>query len=155
ARHFKAADQLAPPEEIEPLREALGKRFITIRSTLEEIGRTGQVAPRLSDAVSANGELLSSVVVAAAFRADGMKGVWVDVRSMMRTNGDFTRAAVQFDLANPKLKEGFTAALAGGGVPVTQGFIGSTADGVTTTIGRGGFPFFPFLIWAGGGARWN
>src|SRR5262249_14272280 len=152
ARHFKAADQLAPPEEIESLREALGKRFITIRSTLEEIGRTGQVTPRLSDAVSANGELLSSVVVAAAFRADGMKGVWVDVRSMMRTNGDFTRAAAQFDLAIPKLKEGFTAALAGGGVPVTQGFIGSTDDGVTTTIGRGGSDYSASIIGAAMGA---
>src|SRR6266508_4252963 len=33
----------------------------------------------------ANGALLSSLVVAAALRADGMKGVWVDVRPMMRT----------------------------------------------------------------------
>ena len=44
-----------------------------------------------------------------------MKGVWVDVRPMMRTNDDFTRAAPQFDVANPRLKEGFTAALADGG----------------------------------------
>src|SRR5262249_60849863 len=36
ARHFKAADQVAPAEELEPLREALGNRFITIRSTLGE-----------------------------------------------------------------------------------------------------------------------
>jgi len=148
ARHFKTADQLAPPEEIESLREALGKRFITICSTLEEIGRTGRVTPRLSDAVSSSGELLSSVVVAAAFRGDGMNGVWVDVRSMMRTNDDFTRAAPQYDIANPKLKEGFTAALAGGGVPVTQGFIGSTADGVTTTIGRGGSDYSASIIGA-------
>src|SRR5215510_9538144 len=146
AHHFKTADQLAPQQEIESLREALGKRFIAIRSTLEEINRTGQLTPRLSDAVSSNGELLSSPVVAAALRADGLKGVCVDVRSMMRTNDDFTRAAVQFDIANPKLKEGFTAALADGGVPVTQGFVGSTSDGVTTTIGRGGSDYSASII---------
>jgi len=154
-RHFKTADQLTPPEEIESLREALSKRFIAIRSTLEEIGQTGKLTPRLSDAVSASGELLSSVVVAAAFRADGMNGVWVDVRPMMRTNDDFTRAAVRFDIANPELKEGFTAALAGGGVPVTQGFIGSTSDGadsVTTTIGRGGSDYSTSIIGAAMGA---
>jgi aspartate kinase len=152
AHHFLTADQLAPPDEIESLREALGKRFIAIQSTLEEIGQTGQLTPRHSDAVSANGELLSSVIVAAAFRAGGMKGVWVDVRPMMRTNDDFTRAAVQFEIANPKLKEGFGAALAGGGVPVTQGFIGSTADGVTTTIGRGGSDYSTSIIGAAMGA---
>ncbi|MCI0390479.1 MAG: lysine-sensitive aspartokinase 3 [Acidobacteria bacterium] len=152
AHHFKTADQLAPPDEIESLREALGKRFIAIHSSLEEIGQTGQLTPRLSDAVSANGELLSSVVVAAAVRADGMKGVCVDVRPMMRTNDDFTRAAAQFEIANPKLKESFTAVLAGGGVPVTQGFIGSTADGVTTTIGRGGSDYSTSIIGAAMGA---
>src|SRR5262252_9694436 len=153
AHHFKTADQLAPQQEIQSLREALGERFIALRSTLEEIGQTGRVTPRLSDAVSSNGELLSSLIVAAALRADGMKGVWVDVRPMMRTNDDFTRAAPQYDIANPKLKEGFTAALAGGGVPVTQGFIGSTADGVTTTIGRGGSDYSASIIGAAVGAE--
>jgi aspartate kinase len=148
AHHFKTAEQLAPRQEIESLRDALGKRFIAIRSTLEEIGQTGHLTPRLSDAASSSGELLSSLIVAAALRADGMKGVWVDVRPMMRTNDDFTRAAPQFEIANPKLKEGFTAALSDGGAPVTQGFIGSTADGVTTTIGRGGSDYSASIIGA-------
>jgi aspartate kinase len=146
--HFKTAGQLALPEEVESLRAALDKRFTGIRSTFQEISETKQVTPRLSDAVSANGELLSSLLVAAAFRAAGMNGVWVDVRPMMRTNDDFTRAGVQFDLANPKLKEGFKAALVNGGAPVTQGFIGSTSDGSTTTIGRGGSDYSASIIGA-------
>jgi aspartate kinase len=72
---------------------------------------------------------------------------------MMRTNCDFTRAAPQLDVANPMLKEGFTAALAGGGAPVTQGFIGSTTDGVTTTIGRGGSDYSASIIGAAMGAE--
>jgi len=148
AHHFKTAEQIAPQQEVESLRETLGKRFISIRSTLEEIHKAERLPPRLSDAVSSNGELLSSLIVAAALRADGMRGVWIDVRPMMRTNDDFTRAAPQFEIANPKLKEGFTAALADGGAPVTQGFIGSTADGVTTTIGRGGSDYSASIIGA-------
>ncbi len=146
--HFKTADQLALAEEKSLLRLALANRFDGIRATLEEVGQAGEVTPQLSDALSANGELLSSTIVAAAFRAEGIKGVWVDVRPLMRTNDDFTRAAVQFDEANPKLKEGFTAALADGGLPVTQGFIGSTAQGVTTTIGRGGSDYSAAIIGA-------
>lgn len=146
--HFKTADQLALAEEKSLLRLALANRFDGIRATLEEVGQAGEVTPQLSDALSANGELLSSTIVAAAFRAEGIKGVWVDVRPLMRTNDDFTRAAVQFDEANPKLKEGFTGALADGGLPVTQGFIGSTAQGVTTTIGRGGSDYSAAIIGA-------
>lgn len=146
--HFKTAEQLALPEEKSLLRLALANRFDGIRATLEEIHQAGDVTPRFSDAISANGELLSSAIVAAAFRAEGIKGVWVDVRPLMRTNNDFTRAAIQFDEANPKLHEGFTAALANGGLPVTQGFIGSTAEGVTTTIGRGGSDYSAAIIGA-------
>jgi aspartate kinase len=153
AHHFKTADQLAPQQEIESLREALGRRFIAVRSALEEIAQKGRLTPRLSDEVSSNGELLSSLIVAAALRADGMEGVWVDVRPMMRTNDDFTRAAPQFDVANRKLKEGFTAVLAEGGATVTQGFIGSTSEGVTTTIGRGGSDYTASIIGAAMGAE--
>src|SRR5215475_5017157 len=153
AHHFKTAEQIAPQQEVESLRETLSKRFISIRSTLEEIHEAERLPPRLSDAVSSNGELLSSLIVAAALRADGMKGVWIDVRPMMRTNDDFTRAAPQFEIANPMLKEGFTAALAGGGAPVTQGFIGSTAGGLTTTIGRGGSDYSASIIGAAMGAE--
>src|SRR5262245_202918 len=78
AHHFKTADQLASRQEIESLHEALNKHFLGIRSALEEIqktGQAGQLTPRLSDAISSNGELLSSLVVAAALRAAGLKGV--------------------------------------------------------------------------------
>lgn len=148
AHHENAAKELAPPAERASIRESLAARFEEIRGTLREIAVAGRVTERLSDAISSNGELLSSVVVAAGFRGEGLNGVWVDVRPLMRTNDDFTRAAIQFDKANPLLKEGLTAALAGDGLPVTQGFIGSTDEGVTTTIGRGGSDYSAAIIGA-------
>jgi aspartate kinase len=148
AHHLDTAAQLALPNEKDALCETLSKRFDEIRATLREIQAANEVTPRLSDAVSANGELLSSVVVAAAFRGAGIPGVWVDVRPLMRTNDDFTRAAVQFDEANPRLRAGFHEALGDNNVPVTQGFIGSTEDGATTTIGRGGSDYSAAIIGA-------
>ena len=147
-RHCETADQLALPGEKSSLFADLDKRFDEVRAALLEIKAAGQFEPRLSDAISANGELLSSMIVAAAFRAAGMKGLWVDIRSAMQTDDEFTRAAVKFDAANPKLITTFTAALADGGIPVTQGFIGSTVDGVTTTIGRGGSDYSASIIGA-------
>lgn len=148
AHHFKTAEELALPQELSMLRAALEARFAEARATLQNISFTARVMPEASDAISSNGELISSQIVAAAFRAAGVKGVWVDVRPLMRTNHDFTRAAVQFELANPLLKAGFEAALADGGLPVTQGFIGSTAEGATTTIGRGGSDYSASIIGA-------
>jgi aspartate kinase len=146
--HFNTADELALPEERDELHAALAAQFDEVKSALAEISQTRAVTPRLSDAVSANGELLSSHVAAAAFRAVGVNGRRVDVRPLMRTNDDFTRAAVQFDVANPRLKSSFVPLLAEEYVPVTQGFVGSTAEGVTTTIGRGGSDYSASIIGA-------
>jgi aspartate kinase len=148
AHHFNTASELSRPEELDALREALSHRFDEVCHVLREINEGGDLTPRLSDAISSNGELLSSLIVAAALRADGMSGVWVDIRSAMRTNDDFTRAAVRFETANPALNELFRFAQTDGAVPVTQGFIGSTWDGLTTTIGRGGSDYSASIIGA-------
>jgi aspartate kinase len=148
AHHFKTASELALPEELEALHAALRNRFSEVTQVIKEIKVAGELSPKFSDAISSSGELLSSPVVAAALRANGMNGVWIDIRPAMRTNSDFTRAAVQFETANARLKECFDFALADGAVPVTQGFIGSTADGVTTTIGRGGSDYSASIIGA-------
>jgi aspartate kinase len=148
ANHATAAGQLALPEEEAEIKRALSDRFKTIEATLEEIRHEGKVSTRRSDAMAANGELLSSLVVAAAFRGSGLPGVWVDVRPWMRTSSDFTRATIQFNQANPMLQAGFTAALGVDSIPITQGFIGSTADGETTTIGRGGSDYSAAIIGA-------
>lgn len=149
ARHFAAATELAGSEtDKDAVLAALQQRFAEIRTTLAEIAAAGEWTPRFSDAISANGELLSSPIVAAAFRAAGVPSTCVDIRPLMRTNDDFTRAVVQFEVVNPNLKEGFAPLIAAGEVPVTQGFIGSTAEGITTTIGRGGSDFSAAIIGA-------
>jgi aspartate kinase len=153
AHHFKTASELALPEGLEALNGDLRNRFAEVSQVIDEINEARELSPRFSDSISSRGELLSSPIVAAALRANGMNGVWVDIRSSMRTNGDFTRALVQFETANAKLKESFELALADGAVPVTQGFIGSTAEGLTTTIGRGGSDYSASIIGAALGAE--
>lgn len=147
-RHYAAADELALPTEREVLGAALQAQFAELRDTLDEIRRQGKVTPQLSDAVSANGELLSSLIVAAAFRAEGLSSERIDVRPLLRTNDDFMRATIDFEVANPALAKAFAAKVAAGQVPVTQGFIGSTAEGHTTTIGRGGSDYSASILGA-------
>lgn len=146
--HYNTVSQLAQAEEVESLKIRLEERFDGIRDILHEIAEIGEVSDEYSDAVSANGELLSSTVVAAAFRGDGIDGRWFDIRQAMKTNAEFTRAAVDFTATDPLLTDLFAPALAEGGVPVTQGFIGSTGDGRTTTIGRGGSDYSAAIIGA-------
>jgi len=146
--HFNAAEELASSDHSAELSASLELRFAEVRSYLDDIVAEGRLTPRLSDSVAANGELLSSLIVDAALRANGINSLWTDVRPMMRTSNAFTRARVEFETATPRLLAGFGPILANAGVPVTQGFIGADSDGATTTIGRGGSDYSGAIIGA-------
>src|SRR5690606_17925746 len=92
----------------------------------------------LLDEVCALGEDLSARLLARALTASGTPAEFVDARGVLRTDDHFGRARP----VNPEIarlaRERLLPLLERGTVPVLQGFIGATADGHTTTLGRGG-----------------
>jgi aspartate kinase len=125
-----------------------------IEGDAEELRRTVVAAydRRLSaaeiDAVAARGELWSSRVVAAALAGAGLDTAWVDIRPIMVTDGRFGRAAPYTQVLNKRARDQLKPLAAAGKVSVTQGFIGATATGVPTTLGRGGSDFTAALLGA-------
>ena len=100
------------------------------------------------DAVAARGELWSSRLVAAALAGAGLDTAWVDIRPIMVTDGRFGRAAPYAQVLNKRARDQLKPLAAAGKVSVTQGFIGATATGVPTTLGRGGSDFTAALLGA-------
>ena len=70
----------------------------------------------------------------------------VDARQVIITDGQHGRAIPQVDEINHKLQVHAQPLVADGRVPVMGGFIGSTREGITTTIGRGGSDFSAALV---------
>jgi aspartate kinase len=106
------------------------------------------VTPAELDAVAGRGELWSSRLVAAALGGDGLEASWVDIRPIMVTDGRFTRAAPYIQVLNKRARDCLKPLTDSGRVPVTQGFIGATATGTPTTLGRGGSDFTAALLGA-------
>jgi aspartate kinase len=77
-------------------------------------------------------------LLAAALQEAGVSAAWVDARDVMRTDAEYTCAAPDMDGTCSGVHERVAPVLARGEVVVVGGFIGSTGDGVTTTLGRGG-----------------
>jgi aspartate kinase len=152
ARHDEAALRLIPGERLAGVRATLEAHLEGARATLSAILADGRVAPRLSDELVSRGELMSSLLVAEALGAAGVRARWVDVRPCMRTDDRFTSASVLLSEASRSLAREFAPVLDAGVVPVTQGFVGATASGVTTTIGRGGSDYSASVIGAALGA---
>ena len=104
--------------------------------------------PAQLDSLAARGELWSSKLVAGALVGCGMDAVWVDVRPLMITDTRHTRATPYLQVVNQRARDCLKPLCESGKIPVTQGFIGSTATGVPTTLGRGGSDFTAALLGA-------
>jgi len=97
-----------------------------------------EVSPRSLDAVLAVGELVSSRIVTAALADQGIASTWVDARTVLATDAEHTGAAPDMIETCERARERVAPINAAGSVVVLGGFIGATANGVTTTLGRGG-----------------
>ena len=108
----------------------------------------GELTPRSQDAIVSFGERLSSVIVTAAFAARGIAAELVDSRQFIVTDKQFTRAVPDMTATEQRARDVLLPVIESKCVPVAQGFIGSTVDGVTTTIGRGGSDYSAAIIGA-------
>jgi aspartate kinase len=109
--------------------------------------------PAELDAVAGRGELWSSRLVTAALEGGGIAATWVDIRPLMLTDDRYGRATPQMQALTARSRECLRPLVEAGRIPVTQGFIGATAEGTPTTLGRGGSDYTAALLGAALGAR--
>lgn len=88
------------------------------------------------DQVVSLGEVISTLIIADYLKQESVNAQWIDARKMIRTDNNFREGKVDWDVSRINI-QGLTDRLAHR-VLVTQGFIGSTEDGLTTTLGREG-----------------
>ncbi|PSQ95974.1 MAG: aspartate kinase [Bacteroidetes bacterium SW_9_63_38] len=116
-----------------------------LKAELSELRRALQTARSIDgaarDAVLASGERLMAPLFAAVLNTEGCPAQPVDATALLRTDDTHGDATVQWTETKTRIQEWFAefstdpSSLV---VPVITGFIGSTTDGTTTTIGRGG-----------------
>ncbi len=108
----------------------------------------GELSPRSQDAIASVGERLSSLVLTFAFQSARIPAQHVDSRRVIVTDDRFTHAQPLLPETYALLQENVKPALESS-VVVMGGFIGSTKDGQTTTLGRGGGDYSASIVGAG------
>jgi aspartate kinase len=73
---------------------------------------------------------------------------WIDARTVVVTDAQHTGAAPDLSATRARCRDRLGPVVASGGIPVLGGFIGATAQGVTTTLGRGGSDYSAALVGA-------
>jgi aspartate kinase len=151
-RHLAAARTLLA-DSSEFVQREIQNQFAEIENLLRSVATLGELTPRSQDAILSFGERLSSVIIAAVLNAREIPADLVDSRRFIITNDQFSRAAPDMSETTGRVRDLLRPTLDQKRVPVAQGFIGSTREGVTTTIGRGGSDYSAALIGAALGAE--
>ena len=90
------------------------------------------------DQVVCVGELLSTTIVSFFLNEVGIKNQWIDVRDIFRTDDNFRDANIDWAYTQQKVTAEVLPAIQSTGIVLTQGFIGSTDENESTTLGREG-----------------
>ena len=150
--HLQEARPVIAPAEWPEAEHAIEEHFEELTELVKGLAVLGELTPRIVDAISSYGERLSSVIVSFAFRHFGMRTALLDSRRVIVTDRRHTQASPLYPQTYDRLAETIPP-LARDHVVVMGGFIGSSEDGVTTTLGRGGSDFTASIVGAGIGAE--
>ena len=98
------------------------------------------------DQIVSLGELISSHIVHEYLIEMGFRSSWLDARKIIRTDNNYQEANVDWETTKELISKSIEPAFIGSNILVTQGFIGHSADGSTTTLGREGSDYSAGII---------
>ncbi len=95
------------------------------------------------DQIVSRGEMLSTKIVCAYLQQEGYAAQWFDATTMVRTNDAYREGKVDWDVTKALIQQQMGSCLEDGTarIAITQGFLGHTANGEVTTLGREGSDF--------------
>ncbi|MCX2484347.1 aspartate kinase [Pedobacter sp. MR2016-24] len=134
AYHFNILNELFP-DHTQPVYDEIANTFVEIEWLLEE--EANDAPDYIYDQIVSIGELLSTKIVAAYLNEQGVAATWVDARNFIKTDNSYKEGKVDWDKTAAEIQKHLVPVL-GKTIAVTQGFIGSTSENFTTTLGREG-----------------
>ena len=93
------------------------------------------------DQIVCVGELLSTCIISHYLNEKGVANTWIDVRDVIRTDNNFRDANIDWMATQNKADEMILPLMEDNNIVITQGFIGSTDENESTTLGREGSDF--------------
>lgn len=152
SRHMQAAGEMLAPDAVAAFAVTLDAALAEAKTLIEQIAAQHSASPAQHSHILTFGEVLSSVLVTAAFEALGVPSVHADSRQLIVTDSRHPAASPLAAPTRNKLQEVIPPLLEQNLVPVLGGFIASSDSGEITTLGRGGSDYSAAIIGAALGA---
>jgi aspartokinase/homoserine dehydrogenase 1 len=148
-QHIEALDALVSSSQAKELVQGRIEEILAEAARLYEgTALLRELTPRTLDAISSLGERLCAPIFAATLSELDARGTAIEATELIITDSFHGGAEPLTDATREKSQKRIGPLLKGGVVPVVTGFIGATADGALTTLGRGGSDYSATILGA-------
>ena len=120
-------------------RDFLSVQIRQLSDTLKGVYMLNDLSDKSLARIVSIGEILSSFIVTEAMQTNGLQALLQDSRSLIKTDSNYSNAAVDYQQTYKNIKEFFKNN--NSKIVVVPGFIASDNKNNTTTLGRGGSDF--------------
>jgi aspartate kinase len=146
-RHLALVEHLLNPAERTTLLTNIDGLLSELLNQCEALAEHRLTAtPDVLDAISTLGERLAARIVAALLRQNGLRSVAIDTTEIIITDDAHGHATPDMALTRQRIDSQLVPMLGRSIVPVLTGFIGATAKGKPTTLGRGGSDYSASIL---------
>jgi len=143
-RHLETVKKLIPVAQQSQFLSLVKKSCNELEDICSGVYLLRELTARSKDRISSYGEWLSSQIISARFKAEGIDNLWKDARELIVTNSNFTAAEVDFSFTNDKITQFFSQQEPS--LSIVPGFIAADKNGITTTLGRGGSDYTAAIV---------
>lgn len=139
-RHKVSAKLLIREVHLSEALQGLDQTFLELKGILEGVSLIRELSAKTLDLIMSFGERLSAFIISKSI--PGAR--FVDARELIKTDQKFGMARVDFEKSNRSIQNAFQSPA----LSVITGFIGSSKENETTTLGRGGSDYTAAIIGA-------
>ena len=143
-QHLQAVQKLLPISEQSAWLSFVKKQCNDLEDICNGIFVLGEFTGKIRDRITSYGEFLSSNLIAAKLKSDGLDAVWFNSQNAIKTNSEFTHAKVDFAVTDQNIQSYF--AENSHQIVMVPGFIASNNENIPTTLGRGGSDYTAAII---------
>jgi aspartate kinase len=152
--HLRTAQQVSPRGNARELIAEISHLNGELERTVEGVSHLRELTPRSRDYLLSFGERLSTPLVAAAIRGEGLKTrALTGSEAGITTDNNFGEAKPLFEVSYHQIRQRLDPIIRRNEIPVVTGFVAATDDGTVTTLGRGGSDYTASLLGAGLGVE--
>ena len=134
--HFTVIKELIAVSNQSEVISSVKRLLNHLETLLEGCFLLQELTPKTLATISGFGELLSSYIITKAAQEIGLSANYKDSRELILASNNYLNAQVNFKETNKKVTDYFSNSDAK--ITILPGFIASTLDSKTTTLGRGG-----------------